>query len=198
MSNPVGITFRETMSGGFMLGVQDTADGQSKGRSHGSELALHGTIEVDDIDRFIAEPGHAGKLSGTIDFTPWGEGLVAPTGVFNLFKPSDSQGLKYMVYEMAFEYGGKPYYLAGKKDVEDQLLKLWEQTTTLYTHLHEGHDKSGPIVGAGILTLGVKELIKLVSTFHPVNAPDAKAGADAVAKFGKFFLGELWDSYVKK
>ena len=36
------------------------------------------------------------------------------------------------------------------------------------------------------------------SKFKPLNAPSTEAGLAAVAKFGRFFMGELWDTYVKK
>jgi len=193
-----GIRFNETMEGGFVLGETDPETGAKKGQATGEHLALHGTIAVDDIDRFIADPNHLAELSGTIDFTPWGEGIPADSGVFNLFKPTDNSALKLMVYEMAITHRGKPYYLAGRKTVrDDSILELWPQTTTLYTQLHEGEDKSGLVVGSGVLTIGVKRLIKLVSTFEATDANSPAAKTEAISKFGKFFLGELWDSYVR-
>jgi hypothetical protein len=33
---------------------------------------------------------------------------------------------------------------------------------------------------------------------HALNAASTTQGIEAVAKFGRFFLGRLWDSYVKK
>jgi cholesterol oxidase len=187
------------MSGGFALGATDPAQGEKQGRAEGSEMTLHGSILIDDVDRFIADPNHLGSLSGTIDFTPFGDGLQgAPGGVFNLFSPTDDPTLKLMVYEMGFSHDGKSYYMAGQKNVKDDpITDLWKATTTLYTQLHEGTDKSGPVVGAGILTLGVKELIKLVSTVEAPGADSFTEKSEAIAKFGRFFLGELWDTYVR-
>ena len=76
-------------------------------------------------------------------------------------------------------------------------LDLWTDTTTLHTLLHRGTDKSAPVVGAGLLTLGPLELMKLVSTLLAVNAPSATDGGRAIAAFGRFFLGELWNSYLR-
>jgi hypothetical protein len=197
-SQPVGVTFREVMSGGFALGATDPAEGETRGRVEGSELSMHAAVVIDDIDRFISETQHPGGLSGTIDFTPFGAGIAAPTGVFSLFRPSDDPKLKLMVYELGFQHGGKSYYLAGQKHVrEDPITDLWKATTTLYTHLHEGTDKTGPVVGAGILTLGVKELIQLVSTLQATGDAPFAERSEALAKFGRFFLGELWDTYVR-
>jgi len=194
----VGISFREVMSGGFALGATDPEAGQRQGQAEGSEMTMHAAIDIADLDRFIADPGHLGGLSGTLDFTPFGDGLQATTGVFNLFSPTDDPKLKLMVYEMGFQHGGKSYYLAGQKNVrQDPLFDLWKDTTTLYTRLHEGTDKSGPVAGAGILTLGVKQLIQLMSTMRAPGASDFTEKSEAIAKFGRFFLGELWDTYVR-
>jgi cholesterol oxidase len=200
MSTPkIGISFREVMSGGFALGATDPADGEKRGRSEGSEMTLHGAIAIDDLDQFIAEADHPGTLTGTLDFTPFGDGLAAvPGGIFNLFSPTGDPKLKLMVYEMGFQHGGKSYYLAGQKDVrQDPIFDLWKATTTLYSKLHEGTDKSGPVVGAGILSLGVKQLIQLMSTLKAPGATSFTETSEAMAKFGTFFLGELWDTYVR-
>lgn len=197
-SQTVGISFREVMSGGFALGAADPADGEARGRKEGSDMTLHAAIDIADLDRFIAEASHPGGLTGALDFTPWGQGLQATSGIFNLFSPTDDPRLKLMVYEMGFQYGGKDYYLAGQKNVrQDPIPDLWKATTTLYSHLYEGTGKSGPVVGAGILTLGVRQLIDLLGTMKAPGAETFTDKSEAMAKFGRFFLGELWDTYVR-
>lgn len=194
----VGISFREVMSGGFALGATDPAEGQKKGQAAGTEMTLYAAIGIADLDRFIAEADHLGGLTGTLDFTPFGDGLASTSGIFNLFSPTDDPKLKLMVYEMGFQHEGKSYYLAGQKNVrQDPLFDLWRDTTTLYSKLHEGTDKSGPVVGAGILTLGIKQLIQLLSTMQAPGAETFTEKSEAMAKFGRFFLGELWDTYVR-
>jgi predicted patatin/cPLA2 family phospholipase len=200
MQNPtLGITFRETMAGGLTLGETDPETGSEKGKHTGSILAMHSTITIQDVNRFITDPDHLGQLNGSIDFAAFGQNIPSSTGVFNLFSPTDQPGLKLMVYEMGFTANGKNYYLAGKKEVrDDSILNMWKETTTLYSQLYQGIDKTGPVVGAGILTLGPLDLMKMVSTMHALNAPSATEGAKAVMTFGRFFMGQLWDSYVKK
>lgn len=192
----LGLSFRETMAGGFALGQTDPKAGRTAGERAGTELAMHADVAIRDLDRFLAEPQHAGELGGTIDFTPFGSGIAATAGVFNLLSPGEQQPLKLMVYELAFTHDGKPYYMAGRKEVRnDPGFDLWSDTTTLYTRLHSGSDKNGPVVGAGTLTLGVAAFVRALGTVQIVNAPTLAAKADALARFGRFFLGELWDSY---
>ena len=77
-----------------------------------------------------------------------------------------------MVYELAFEHQGQPYYLAGYKQVQNDRkgIDLWNDTTTLFTRLHKGFDSRAPVIGAGVLRLGVPDLMKLTSTLRVINA----------------------------
>ena len=125
--------------------------------------------------------------------------MVSTKGVFNLFSPTDDPKMKYMVYEMGFLAAGKAYYMAGHKSVKDApMFDLWKATTTLYTTVHEGDDATGAVVAAGIISLGMGDLMAMIPTMHATNAASAAEGAEAFAKFGKFFLGELWETYVAK
>jgi predicted patatin/cPLA2 family phospholipase len=200
MKNPtLGFTFRETMSGHFALGETDPRAGEKAGRAAGTELAMHATIMIDDLDRFIADPNHLGGLIGNIDFAPFGNAIPATRGVFNLFSPAEDPAMKLMVYELAFEHDRKPYYLAGHKEVKDDPgLDLWKDTTTLFTTLHEGNDKTGPAIGAGVLSLGPIALAKMVGTMHATGTDSVPEQAKAMARFGKFFMGDLWDTYIAK
>ena len=194
--NQLGITFRETMQGGFALNNSDPRIGEKQGKAEKTHLAMHATINIRDLDRFISDPNHLGSITGHIDFTPFGKNISAKSGVFNLFSPTDQPKLKLMIYELAFTHEGQDYYLAGKKEVRDDPgFDLWSDTTTLFTQLHQGTDKSGTIVGAGILSLNVAELVKLVSTMRVTNADSLSDKTKALFDFGKFFLGELWDTY---
>ncbi|MDB5802552.1 MAG: hypothetical protein JWL63_3491 [Rhodocyclales bacterium] len=193
----VGIAFRETMAGHFALGAGDPKAGAALGKTSNIQLAMHASIDVEDIEAFIADPQHVSGLSGHIDFPPLGLNIPASHGVFALFMPGDEPGLRWMVYELGFQHGGKDYYLAGKKEVRvASPLAMWSATTTLYTRLHEGRDASGPVVGAGVLSLGVSALMSLASTFHATNAPSIGKSMGAVGKFIGFFTRSLVSTYL--
>ena len=192
----IGISFRETMTGGFALGQTDPRAGAQAGERAGTTLAMHAAVEVADLDRFVSDPTHTGQLTGDIDFAPLGRAIPAHAGVFRLFSPSDTPNLRHMVYELAFTHQGQDYYLAGRKEVRhDSGLDVWKDTTTLLTRLHRGKDATGPVVGAGVLTLGVADLTKLVSTLRVTGTTSPTEKTRAVAKFGEFFMGKLWESY---
>lgn len=194
-----GLTFREMMHGPFALGETQPDAGRAAGSRDGHRLALHATIEVDDLERFLNDPDHPGRLTGSVDFTPFGEGLPGGEGVFKLFSAGDAPGSKRMVYELPFEHDGVTYCVAGEKHVRDDPgFDLWSDTTTLYTRLHRGTGRAAPVVGAGVLRLGVEDLVRLVSTMRATHAEGLGEQTRVLGRFGRFFLGQLWDTYASR
>lgn len=192
-----GITFREAMSGPFALSEDDPEVGRRTGASTGTTLTLRATIDIHDLEQFESDPEHGGAIHGEVDFTPFDEAMPTTGGVFNLFSPGEEPRLKRMVYEVGFRHGGESYYLAGRKDVRDDPgPDLWRDTTTLYARLHRGTDVTGPVVGAGILRLGVDDLARLVSTIRATETGSLMERVETVARFGRFFLGKLWNRYA--
>lgn len=194
-----GITFSETMSGPFALGESDPSAGETAGKKAGTTLSMHASVEIPDLDRFVTDPSHTGRITGHIDFPPFGQGMRAERGVFRLFSPTGQPGLTRMIYELAFDHKGQPYYLAGHKDVRSDRhgTDLWNDTTTLLTRLHSG-DAHGPVVGSGVLRLGVPELVLLTTTIRVTNAAGPADQVRTLASFGRFFMGNLWDTYGPK
>src|SRR5262249_52124600 len=161
----------------------DPEAGRRQGERAGTELAMHATVSIADLERFFAEPAHAGSLSGTIDFPPLGLAIPAPTGVFNLFSPGNDPKLKLMVYDLGLTQGRKSFYRAGRTEVRnDPGLDLWKDTTTLFTRLHAGTDATGAVVGAGTLSLGVAALIRMLGTVQILNAATPAQKAAALAR----------------
>ena len=196
-SDKPGMMFSEVMSGGFALNETDPEAGAKTGK--GQPLTMHGTITIDDLDAFIADPKHLGRLDVRMDWAPFGTDIPAPGGVFNLFSPTGNPKLKLMIYEWGVTHDNKSYYFAGQKDVQvHPLFDVWKDTTTLYTTLYEGVDKTGKVVGAGVLELTPGELMKMVATFTALNAGTVAESLKATTAFGSFFLGELWDTYIRK
>jgi predicted acylesterase/phospholipase RssA len=195
-NDKAGIAFHESMTGPFAPGETDPPAGAAKGKAAGTTLSITCAINIHDLDRFIADPDHYGDISGQVSFTPFEENMPAKSGVFNLFSPTDDPTCKLMVYELAFAHDGQDYYLAGRKEVRnDPVYDLWRDTTTLYTTLHQGTDRSGPIVGAGILTIDMAGFLKMLASINVTSAHSVANTADTLFHFGRFFLGELWDTY---
>jgi hypothetical protein len=189
--------FRETMSGAFSLGIEDPWEGARRGRR--TRLSFQVTILVDDLDDFLAHRDHPARLVGSVSYPPWGEGLAVDAGRFNLFRPGgagDTPHTRLMTYGLPFSHQGRAYYLAGVKTIrDDRGPDLWRDTTRLACHLHEGPDERGPVVGAGILSLGLGKFLSLLASMGS-SLPDSAGRFQARLRFGRFFLGSLWELYT--
>ena len=195
-----GVTFRETMAGWFALGVTDPAEGARRGREQGTRLRMRVAISIPDLDTFLADREHAGAIAGSVDFAPLGNGLRADHGDFRLFAPDDADaaGGRLMVYGLTFAHDGGALHLAGRKLVRGgNPLRMWPETTTLYTTLHRDGIGVGPAVGAGILTLGALDFLGILPTLEVPGVARAGVRVATLARFGRFFVGELWNSYVR-
>ncbi|WP_164017482.1 patatin-like phospholipase family protein [Pyxidicoccus trucidator] len=189
------LTFRETMSGPLSMGVTDPVAGAHQGRE--TPFTMHCTISVDDMDAFVRDDSHAARLVAHVSYPPFGEDLPVRQGSFNLFRAGDDPNTRIMSYGLRFEANGKEYYLEGTKTIhDDRGPDLWRDTTRLYSQLHEGPDARGPVVGSGVLKLGVGQLLKLIASMR--SAREGIEGVRAVGRFGKFFLGTLWDLYAPR
>jgi choline dehydrogenase-like flavoprotein len=190
----VGLSFHEVMSGPVALELTDP--GAAAHSPTVADLVMRGHVTIPDMDVFIESPRHRARLDVRFDFPPWGTDLDGSGGTFNLFIAGDRPNAKLMVYEWPATHEGAPYYFAGKKRVvHDSPLDLWKDTTTLYLEVHRGTDASGPVVGAGIIGLSVAGLVHMIGTFEALDPQTSADRLRVVSEFGKFFLGELWNSY---
>jgi len=185
-----GLTFHETMTGPVALGATDPAAGASDLQA--APLSINCHIAIDDIDRFLDEADHTGTIEGSLEYAAFGGELGVTNGIFNLFKKEDGQ--RVMEYRLPFAYDGRPHFLVGRKHVRDEPgFDVWKDTTTLYTLVHEGSDESGPVAAAGVLTIGVEALARMTASMRPSEG----GGIDSLVKFGRLFMGELWETYGK-
>ena len=189
-----GLSFRETMSGHIAFGETDP---KSAVRSHAAvPIALIATINIRDIDAFVREPEHRGEMAAHLYCPRLGGILPATRTNFQLFSPTGDAARTEMVYETGFRREGRHYFFSGRKSVvRGTPLRLWRDTTTLFVRVHRGEDRGAPVVAAGVLRLGVFDLLALLATVHSRDAPGARARIATVARFAAFFAAQLWATY---
>jgi len=201
---PVGLEFTEEMKGHFMPGARDAvtpeqyAAAAEDGKQENRFLNVRLWIVVDDIQAFVENPEHEARAEGTVDGVA-GRMRRVDEGTFNLFVEDPQQGTKRMHYRLAFEgEDGRPYVLYGFKEIrDDKGFDAWSDSTTLFVTVREGLAEDGPILGQGVLRIHILDLMRQVASIRARNSPSTAAGLRWVGRFGRFFFGSLWDTYVR-
>jgi predicted patatin/cPLA2 family phospholipase len=195
------LSFTEEMKGYLSDGSGDPEKGAALGKAAGTEARLHLTLDVGDLDRFITEPAHEAVATGWLEFGAFG-GRVPLSGTFNMFVDDGDPHRKHMTYRLFFGAGGAhDRTLIGIKRIDDRKGgDVWSDTTTLYARIVEGHcgandDAGATDVAAGILRVHVTDFLEELGTFR-VQGPTLAKRTEALARFGAFFLGSLWDVYA--
>lgn len=196
----LGLQFTETMKGYFSTKVKDDfGQGAKIGREDGSSLEFTLTIISDDLEAMLAEPEHRARMLGTVTapiLSP--QPLTVTEGEFNLFvedpEHPDTRQMRYSMKLMSAD--GKPHYFYGFKVIHNNpVYDVWADTTTLYITLYDGDSKQSPILGQGILIFYPEDFLRQLTTMQVTNAPTATQRLEALAQFGHFFAGVLFDTY---
>jgi cholesterol oxidase len=192
------LSFTEEMKGYVGFGESDPNTGLKAGRAVGQRLMFHLTITADDVGTFLAQPHHQARAEGWIEADGLGGRLPVKQGTFNLFVDGGQARTRRMLYRLYFKDGaGKPLTLSGRKEIrDDSPLDIWRDTSTLYYLLLDGHvdeaeEPAATVRGAGVLKILKRDFARQLTTFR-VHGPD---GPEALADFGRFFVGQLWDVY---
>lgn len=173
------------------------------GKKSGNYLMFHLTIRVNDTQFFVYDPNETGEAIGWVECQHLGGRFEVEKGIFNCFvdygKPSANE--KHMKYRLFLKNkAGRKITLNGfKKVVDDGILNIWRDTSTLYTTVYEGYvdEKAEPkanVLAKGILHILEKDFIKQMTTFKS-NGRTFSERKDALFRFGEMFLGNLWEIY---
>lgn len=195
---PTSLSFTEEMKGHAALDVDDPEQGRDLGRQRKQQLAFRITVTAHDVDRFVDDPAHPATVAGHADCDVLGGRLPVEHGWFNLFTRDDDPARRRMLYRLHLRApGGSPLTLVGRKDIHDDPgADLWPDTTTLYVRLLAGHvqpdgDAGAAVLGAGVVTVRPADFVEQLTTFRATGPHPARA----LERFGRLFLGELWDVY---
>src|SRR5260221_9269403 len=196
----LGLQFTERMTGYFLRDPNidfDTLGTTDPKAADPFEFTV--TVRTDDLDEMLASPQHEASMTGTITapaLSP--QPMTITQGLFNLFveNPAEVQ-TRNMRYGLQFgDAAGKQFYLDGNKIIRNEpLLHVWDDTSTLFITLHDGADAGAPVIGRGILQIVPADFLKQMTTVRILNAENRKQELAAIARFGSFFAGILWESY---
>lgn len=173
----------------------------SDDRSTPTEFTL--TIKIQDLDLFIQDPQLQAVAQGTLRVGEHSYSIEQ--GHFNLFTHADSSTdfdtSKEMHYTLFYtdEQNNKKTFYGFKKIEREDLTQMWQQTTTLYSTIWDGHHfylsgERREIHATGILKISPKDFAKQLTTFES-NASCNATKILTITKFLKLFSDNLWESY---
>lgn len=198
------LQFTEEMKGFVTLGASNYDEGFRQGRQQGTSLMFHLDIKIDGVNRFIENPRHEAAAEGYVQCDALGGRLPVETGIFNLFVHDDDPTHKKMLYRLFLRNAqGEPLTLSGYKDIQDDPgLDVWQDTTTLFTTMYRGHvgpeaEAQAEILAQGIIHIHLLDFLHQLMTFR-VEGPTLADKSAAFARFGKLFMGSLWDVYARE
>jgi predicted acylesterase/phospholipase RssA len=211
--SPTKLSFTEEMKGFITFDTLDYDKGYREGKESGTSLIVHLEITVHGVNRFVTRPEHDTKnVNGYIKCNSFGGKLPVEQGTFNLFVDDKDPAVKKMFYRLYFrDDKDTPFTLSGFKYIKDDPgMDLWHDTTTLFTRILKGHvsaeeeataandhDQLNALVAAsGIIIIHLLDFLKQLTTFR-TEGPTLSDSSAALTRFGRLFLGKLWDVYAR-
>lgn len=193
------LQFTETMRGYVSTKVTDDYHrAEEQGQLDQSAFEFTVTIVTDDIELALAKPGHEFRITGaarasTLSVRP----LTVAEGAFQLLvKDPTNVDARQMIYHMKLtSEEGRTFFFDGFKIIHEGLPNhVWPEMTTLYFTVYDGEDSSSSVFGKGILHVVPEDFLHQLATLR-VSDVGRISQLEAVARFGRFFAGELWDTY---
>jgi predicted acylesterase/phospholipase RssA len=206
------LQFTEKMKGYVTFGEVDCERGYKEGKKLQTSIMFKLTIIVEGVNRFVTRPEHDARAEGYVECDALGGRLNVEKGMFNLFVDQEDSAVKKMFYRLFFrDSQGRALTLSGHKLIRDDPgFDIWSDTTTLFTRILKGHvtaeeeaaAEKAPakyeemVVASGIIIIHLLDFMQQLTTFR-VEGPTVVDRAAAMTRFGKLFLGKLWDAYAR-
>jgi len=203
---PPGLEWTEVMKGHVTRDVTAASTpgeyraAEQIGREQKHHIEYQVTILVDDLRSFLANAEHEAAAEGHLDAALFGRGRRIEEGRFNLFVVDSQTHHRRLVYRLCFVGDdGRRYLLDGFKDVHDDPgFDVWSDNTTLFTSIRDGWSPSDPVIAQGIIHVRLADFLRQLTTIRVRNSPSAGATATWLGRFGAFYFGELWETYIRE
>ena len=201
-SPPIGVTFRERMTG-FMSAVPSRDQtpahyerAEAAGRAGGESFCFDLEYRVPELGAFLDGPGHELELSGQVGLSSGrerAERSYPARGSLQFFVPAERAGARLLVYELRFATEAGPCVLRGRKTLfPDTPFDVWRDTITIHFDL----DGPDDLRRAGIVRVSAADYLqRLLPSMQVTGTSDPARIAWSLARFGGFFLRGLFDVY---
>lgn len=199
---PLGLRFTESLRGHVSPAVNEPYQSAANpDRPGSSALRFVITVLVEDLNAMLADSRHPMAVTGCIEAPGLSaKPLMVTQGTLNVLvedpQRPDYKQLRYTLH-LRSESGERFLFEGFKQLTDDPGIDFWEDTTTLFVTLRRGDSKDAPVAYKGIVRISVDDFARQVSTFRVTHALSVQEQVAAVARFGKFFLGGLFELYWK-
>ncbi|MEN0057529.1 MAG: alpha/beta fold hydrolase [Bdellovibrio sp.] len=209
------IEFTEKMTGSFIphrfvlspfspLPRQDFIAAERREDRQNFEFIL--TICVPNLENYLIDPSTPSQVTGKMTDFRFAREVAVERGYFQLFtQPSaspDFDTAKEMHYTLFLtdQEGCKWTFFGFKELLKECPGNGWQQTTTLYYYIWEGHstfenygDKQ--VHAIGTLHIAFGDFLQQLRSFK-TNAASFFEEKKAILRYFKSFAGNLWESYA--
>jgi predicted acylesterase/phospholipase RssA len=187
-TTPESLRFHEVMTGQLTVGEGPGGDA--------SKIRLDLDVVIPDVESFVADPGHVAEVYGTVSCAAFGGQLCIRSGRLSLLADASStEGTeKTMRYDLHVIDARRRVLLVHgvKRLVRGARPEPWADTTTMTTEVRD--EATGCVLAAGILRISFGGFLRQLTTFR-VTAPTAHDRVGALARFGDFYVDQLWQVY---
>lgn len=206
---PLGIQFTETMKGFISSKKADEKvcetpkefeKSYKEGKSDNNPFKITLTVLCENLEEMLKDNEHLSQMVGTVEAPSLStDPLLISEGTFQLFVEYEGEmETKRMVYKAKlFNPKGESYHFEGYKTIRgDKGFDMWSDTTTLYsTVFADNNGEKGEIKAQGIIHVHLTDFVKQMTTMKALHADTATEKLKALYSFGKYFAGNLYDTY---
>jgi len=204
-TSKLGIEFTEKMQGHFSTEFESSQSlasyqhAQALGAAANSPIEFTLTIRSDDLEEILGSAEHNAAIIGTVNIPALSDKpLAVSDGVFNLFVVyPQTPDTRHMNYKMKLtSETGDTFLFSGYKLVKDSCVETaWRDTSTLYVTIYRGDDDKSPVLGKGMMHIKPADFAVQMTTMQALNATSSAQKLAAIARFGKYFAGVMWQTY---
>ncbi|MGN7760287.1 GMC family oxidoreductase N-terminal domain-containing protein [Paenibacillus sp. 22594] len=198
--NGLGLSFIETMKGYFTAqSTENFQEAYEIGLRNLSRFSFTLTVHTDNLEDMLENPEHRAAITGIVEAPTLSDKPISVhRGEFHLLRGNpDLPEAKEMRYRLQLSsVEGRAYVMEGFKRIKhDTKLDLWADTTTLYISVYDGGNTEAPLLGKGILFIEKEDFMRQLSTIRILNESGPIEKMKAIARFGTFFAGSLYETY---
>jgi cholesterol oxidase len=181
------------------LGWRRLAATRDPNERDGVNATLLLVVSSSDIEATLKSDSHVFRVDGTVELPSLSVlPLEVSAGSFRIFSADSEQPhLRRMEYELHLHaVSGEDFFLFGEKLLRDDArFAIWTETTALRFWVYRGLNRSGTPLGGGFLRIRAADFIRQLQTMTITNAVHESDRLKWIARFGRFFAGNLFRTY---